>query len=260
MKVTLFKGLQKPSKKDYEQATQIDWSHIGLNKASLEEKAQFTKWVRTATESAPTLIDFVEETLRKTQRGTFQGNIVFLGRNADPFYVIASILAPSYTVPLERLKRIELPSDIVANQSDQEIFRYLKENEALQGNAVTLVDDGGLGGTMKKLKNIIREESEGTIHPKSFQLASLSPRHRTMLTQRPWKWRKIFRALLFTTSQPHDRTRAEKLSLDANGKTISVATETSNLERLGVGEINQILKEKTSERIRRRKIKMRKNI
>jgi hypothetical protein len=206
------------SLEDFELAKKIDFEKLGLGNLQPMEKALFARWVKRAKAAAPGIIAFSESLLAKKAKGTLLGKLVFLGRDADPLFFASLAIAKKYGVKEDDLQLVDLPRRITKQHNQKEIFGYLSQKGCFQNSGVTLIDAGGSGKMMSILKKAIDEESNGKIKVTSYQMASLNPWHRTLLFQKPWLAEKIYRAVVFLGTQPHDRQKIESFGGHAKPK------------------------------------------
>jgi len=181
------------------------------------------------------LTHFVESTLETYLNG--RGKVVFIGRSSRPFYNIASTYTES------DIEFIDVPRKLLEQNPDDLVFQYLEDSGAFADDTVTLVDDGGRGYFMRKLRGVIERESRNTIDVTSQTLFCLDPRQPCRLYQHPSEAPYIVRSLLFLGKQPHPYRLTGEL-VEKDGVVSAVSYPTSLSEQKDAQEVTSILKNK----------------
>jgi hypothetical protein len=184
------------------------------------------------------LIDFVESVLDEYQRKTNDGNVVFMGRSSRPLYLIAHTVADDALS--DKLVLIDVPRVMIERNTDQDVYRYMAENDALKDHSVTFVDHVGRGLFMNSLERIVRTQSGEKIDVRTNQLLSLDPRRPNMLYRKPWKIAQITKAVLFLANQPHRYRLTGELVEGLDGKLYAPRSNVPAGEVIAANEMDRV--------------------
>jgi hypothetical protein len=167
-------------------------------------------------------------------------NLIFIGRSSRPLFDIAKGLAGERLE--DRLKLIDLPRILLEMNSPENVFRYMQDNGVFDESSATIIDDGGRGRFMARIRDLVKDGMGADYLLRTYQLLSLDSRNPCRLYEKPLECLPLLRALLFLGEQPHPHRLTGELREDDAGKLLAPKVPTSLIERAGSHEVQKVLR------------------